>query len=107
MLSPATIAPMPGPSQRSSRARGGPSQRRAGAQRPRRTSQATAKRRGASPRVTKISWGRRVGLAFALLLVAGGAMVFAGGGLNAPPPKSGSDSSAAPLPAPVILTPDV
>ena len=98
---------MPGPSHRSSRARGGPSQRRAGAQRPRRTSQATAKRRHVSARGPRVSWGRRVGLAFALLVLAGGAIVFAGGGLNAPARDLGSSGSYEALPAPQILTPDV
>ena len=52
----------------------------------------------------RVSWSRRVGLAVALLVLAGGAIVFAGGGLN------GSDgrpnSSSAPLPAPQILAPE-
>lgn len=48
-----------------------------------------------------------MGLAFALLVLAGGAIVFAGGGLNAPGQKPGSDASGVPLPAPQILTPDV
>src|SRR5689334_10400483 len=98
---------MPGPSNRSSRARGGPSQRRAGAQRPRRTRQATAPRRHASTRAPRVSWGRRVGLAIALLVVAGGAIVFAGGGLNAPAHNPGSSGSFAALPAPQMLTPAV
>ncbi len=46
-----------------------------------------------------------MGLAFALLVLAGGAIVFAGGGLNGPDQKPGASGSGAPLPAPQILTP--
>ncbi|MEO8625505.1 MAG: Ig-like domain-containing protein [Candidatus Limnocylindrales bacterium] len=46
-------------------------------------------------------------MAFALLVLAGGAIVFAGGGLNSAGPKPGSSTSGAPLPAPQILTPEV
>jgi hypothetical protein len=46
-------------------------------------------------------------LAGALLVLAGGAIVFAGGGLNAPEHQPGSSDSGAPLPAPQILTPEV
>ncbi len=54
-----------------------------------------------------MSWARRVGLAFALLVLAGGAIVFAGGGLNAPAQNPGSSASGIALPAPQILTPAV
>jgi len=92
---------MPGPSHRSARARGGPSQRRAGAHRPRRTRQATDRRRGAR----RISWSRRFGLAGALLLLIGGSIAFASGALNAPSTGAGTNASNPPLPAPQILTP--
>jgi hypothetical protein len=46
-------------------------------------------------------------LAFALLVLAGGAIVFAGSGLNAPRHDAGASGSSAPLPAPQILTPAV
>jgi hypothetical protein len=48
-----------------------------------------------------------VGLAIALLVLAGGAIVFAGGGLNAPSTKPGSSASGVPLPAPQLLSPQV
>lgn len=48
-----------------------------------------------------------MGLAFALLVLAGGAIVFAGGGLNGPGQPPGSSASGGPLPAPQILTPAV
>lgn len=92
---------MPGPSHRSARARGGPSQRRAGAHRPRRTRQATDRRRSAR----RVSWSRRLGLAGALLLLVGGSIAFASGALNAPGPGAGTSASHPPLPAPAILTP--
>ena len=87
---------------RSARARGGPSDRRAGAHRPRRTRQASKSRRHVAPRV---SWSRRLCLAIALLVLAGGAIVFAGGALNAPG-SQGPGSSSVPLPAPQILGPE-
>lgn len=49
-----------------------------------------------------------MGLAVALLVLAGGAIVFAGGGLNAPRQGGpGATGSFAALPAPQILTPEV
>lgn len=53
----------------------------------------------------RVSWARRVGLAVALLVLAGGAIVFAGGALNAPG-NNAPGSSAAPLPAPQIVAPE-
>jgi hypothetical protein len=97
---PAKLAPMSGP--RRARARGGSSDRRAGAHRPRRTRQASKSRRHVAPRV---SWSRRVGLAVALLVLAGGAIVFAGGALDAPGGRQ-PGSSAVPLPAPQIIAPE-
>jgi len=41
-----------------------------------------------------------------VLVLAGGAIVFAGGGLNAPAAQPGASGSFEPLPAPQILTPD-
>ena len=55
--------------------------------------------------VPRVSWARRVGLAVALLVLAGGAIVFAGGALNAPGSQV-PGSSAEPLPAPQILAPE-
>lgn len=90
------------PRPRSAKARGGPSDRRAGAHRPRRTRQASKSRRHVTARV---SWSRRVGLAIALLVIAGGAIVFAGGALNAPGSQAPGSSSAL-LPAPQIVAPE-
>jgi hypothetical protein len=55
--------------------------------------------------VPRVSWSRRVGLAVALLVIAGGAIVFAGGGLNGPGDGQ-PNASSAPLPAPQILAPE-
>src|SRR5688500_19228019 len=90
---------MPRPSSRT--ARGGPSQRRAGAHRPRRTRQARPSRRLAR----RVSWARRIGLAAALLLLVGGAIAFAGGALGPGDGGQGARSSGPPLPAPTLLTP--
>jgi hypothetical protein len=92
---------MPGPSHRSARARGGPSERRAGAHRPRRTRQATERRHAAR----RVSWSRRIGLAGALLLLVGGSIAFASGALNSPGSGASTDASNPPLPAPQILAP--
>lgn len=97
---PATITPMPGPTHRSARARGGPSERRAGAHRPRRTRQAAKRRAGAR----RVSWSRRLGLAGALVLLVGGSIAFAGGALNTSD-GAGATATGPALPAPTILTP--
>src|SRR4051794_1202124 len=61
---------MPGPSRSSQR--GGPSSRRDGAQRQRRT-----RRQPAACHARRVSWSRRVGIAGALLLLVGGSIAFA------------------------------
>jgi hypothetical protein len=54
--------------------------------------------------VPRVSWSRRVGLAAALLVLAGGAIAFAGGALNGPGSHD-PGSTGRPLPAPQILAP--
>src|SRR6187399_2385656 len=61
---------MPGPSR--SAQRGGPSDRRAGAQRQRRT-----RRPPAARHARRVSWSRRVGIAGALVLLVGGSIAVA------------------------------
>src|SRR3954470_5660703 len=83
---------MPGPSR--TKQRGGPSDRRDGAQRQRRT-----RRQPAARHARRVSWSRRVGIAGALLLLVGGSIAFASqtlpkgntdvvGGAPAPPPPA-------------------
>src|SRR5688572_20235400 len=84
---------MPGPSR--SAQSGGPSERRAGAQRQRRT------RRPAPKRLARrVSWSRRAGLAAALVLLVGGAVAFAGQALD----DGGQGPPAATAPPPPALT---
>lgn len=52
-----------------------------------------------------MSWGRRFGLAAALLLLVGGAIAFAGGALGPGNGGPGVRPSSRPLPAPALLTP--
>ena len=88
---------MPGPSR--SAKRGGPSERRDGAHRQRRTSRPASKRLA-----RRVSWSRRIGLALALVLLVGGAVAFASqaldDGSNGPPA-----ATAPPPPALALLAP--
>jgi hypothetical protein len=87
---------MPGPSR--SKQRGGPSDRRDGAQRQRRT-----RRQPPARHARRVSWSRRVGIAGALLLLAGGSIAFASQSL----PKGTGDAvvGAPPPPALTVLPP--
>src|SRR3954447_23587287 len=85
---------MPGPSR--STQRGGPSDRRDGAQRPRRT-----RRQPAARHARRVSWSRRVGIAGALLLLVGGSIAFASQTL----PKGNDVVFGAPAPPPLTVLP--
>src|SRR3954451_25068481 len=82
---------MPGPSR--STQRGGPSNRRDGAQRPRRT-----RRQPAARHARRVSWSRRVGIAGALVLLVGGSIAFASQTL----PKGSTDVAVGPPPPPPL-----
>ena len=87
---------MPGPSR--SRQGDGPNERRAGAQRQRRT-----RRQPAVRHARRFSWSRRTGVAAALVLVVGGAVEFASQSLKGTGP--GSSSVGAPPPPALTLLP--
>ncbi len=88
---------MPGPSRTTKS--GGPSDRRAGAQRQRRT------RRPAPKQLARrVSWSRRIGIAAALVLLVGGAVAFAGQAFDNGPGRR-PPASAPPPPALTLLAP--
>lgn len=90
---------MPGPSRTPQR--GGPSDRRAGAQRPRRTRRHVQKRQLAR----RVSWSRRIGAAAALLLLAGGSIAFAGQSLDRGRAADAANVAAPVPPPPTLLAP--
>src|SRR3954447_15010737 len=88
---------MPGPSR--STQRGGPSDRRDGAQRQRRT-----RRQPPARHARRVSWSRRLGIAAGLLLLVGGSIAFASQTL----PKASPETVArAPVPPPLTILPPV
>ncbi|HYI22092.1 MAG TPA: hypothetical protein VEX62_05575 [Candidatus Limnocylindrales bacterium] len=89
---------MPGPSKRTPQG-DGPSDRRARAQRARRTRAAAKPRRLAR----RVSWSRRIGVAAALLLLVGGSIAFGSQALNQP--GSRPSVGAPPPPAPTVIAP--
>lgn len=91
---------MPGPSR--STQRGGPSTRRDGAQRQRRT-----RRQPAARQTRRVSYSRRVGIAAALVLLVGGSIAFASQSLDHGSKPAQLDPGPPPPPPLTILQPRV